>query len=133
VNIFKMKNSSKDKTYKTIEDLNSGEYPHEPLLVTDNNLDETINRYPFVVIDCWASWCGPCRMIAPIIDDLAENKAGEIVFGKLNVDENRSSSMKYGITAIPTLLIFKNGEFVDRIVGAMPKRVLENKLKNYSR
>lgn len=132
MNIFKKKDSSTDKTYKSIKDLNAGEYPCEPLLVTDNNLDETINRYPFVVIDCWAPWCRPCRMLTPIIDDLAEEKSGEIVFGKLNVDKNRSSSMKYGITAIPTLLIFKDGKLVDQIVGAMPKRVLENKLKNYT-
>lgn len=133
MNIFKKKDSTDGRVYKSIEDLKEEEYPREPLLVTDGNIDETLGRFPFVVVDCWAMWCRPCRMIAPIIDDLAENKAGEIVFGKLNVDKNRSSSMKYGITAIPTLLIFKNGEFVDRIVGAMPKQVLENKLKNYSR
>ncbi|RZN72672.1 MAG: thioredoxin [Candidatus Methanolliviera hydrocarbonicum] len=95
-------------------------------------MDETLGRFPLIVVDCWATWCGPCRMIAPIIEDLAEEKAGEIVFGKLNVDENRSLSMKYGITAIPTLLIFKEGEFVDQIIGAMPKKSLEKKLKGYA-
>jgi len=132
VNIFKKKDSTDGRVYKSIEDLKEEEYPREPLLVTDDNIDETVGRFPFVVVDCWATWCRPCRMLAPIIDDLAEEKSGEIVFGKLNVDNNRSISMKYGITAIPTLLIFKNGKFVDQIVGAMPKKILENKLKSYS-
>ena len=133
VNIFKKFKSKDDgREYKSIADFKEGTYPGEPLLVTDENMDETLGRFPLVVVDCWATWCGPCRMIAPIIEDLAEERAGEIVFGKLNVDENRSISMKYGITAIPTLLIFKEGEFVDQIIGAMPKKSLENKLKGYA-
>ncbi|BDC35883.1 MAG: thioredoxin [Candidatus Methanoliparum thermophilum] len=131
MNIFKKKDTSSDRVYKSIKDFKEGEYPHEPLLVTDETINETISRFPLVVVDCWAEWCGPCRRIAPIIDDLAKEMAGKIVFGKLNVDENRSSSVKYRITAIPTLLIFKDGKFVDQIIGAMPKKALENKLKGY--
>ena len=133
MNIFKRKTKKIDgDTYKSIADFKEGTYPSEPLLITDSNVDETLSRFPLVVVDCWATWCRPCRMIAPIIEDLAEERAGEIVFGKLNVDENRSISMKYGIAAIPTLLVFKNGEFVDQIIGVMPKKSLEKRLKGLS-
>jgi len=81
------------------------------------------------VIDCWAPWCGPCRMIGPVIEELAREMKGKIVFGKLNVDENQQTSMKYKIMSIPTLLVFKNGALVDRFVGAMPKAMLIQKLK----
>jgi thioredoxin 1 len=130
VSIFKRKTKKIDgNTYKSVADFKEGTYPSEPLLITNSNMNETLGRFPFVVVDCWATWCMPCRMIAPIIEDLAEERAEEIVFGKLNVDENRSISMKYGITAIPTLLVFRNGELVDQIIGAMPKKSLEKRLK----
>jgi|YelNatPaOPRAMG01_1025707.scaffolds.fasta_scaffold02368_15 thioredoxin 1 len=103
-------------------------FPTEPVKVVDEEVDDFIHKYPIVVLDCWAEWCGPCRMIAPIIDQLAKEYAGKIVFGKLNVDENFESARRFGIMSIPTLLIFKNGELIDRIVGALPKNVLEAKL-----
>lgn len=84
-----------------------------------------------MVVDCWASWCGPCRMVGPIIEELAKEMKGKIVFGKLNVDENRETSMKYGIMSIPTLLVFKNGNLVDNVIGAMPKEMLKAKLAPY--
>jgi len=101
---------------------------NRPIKITDATFEETIQNYPLVVIDCWAPWCRPCRMVAPVIEELARDYAGKILFGKLNVDENREVSMKYGIMSIPTLLVFKSGKLVDNIIGAMPRQMLESKL-----
>ena len=105
--------------------------PDTPLPINDANIDSTVNKYPILVIDCWAPWCGPCRMVGPIVADLAKEMQGKMVFGKLNVDENRATSMKYGIMSIPTLLVFKDGNLVDNIIGAMPKEMLKAKLAPY--
>jgi len=105
--------------------------PSAPINMTDADIDGNIGKYQTVVVDCWAPWCGPCRMVGPIVEDLAREMKGKIVFGKLNVDENQATSTKYGIMSIPTLLVFKNGELVDRIVGAMPKDSLKAKLTPY--
>jgi thioredoxin 1 len=102
-----------------------------PIHITDADIDEKIGKYQTVAVDCWAPWCGPCMMVGPVIEDLAKEMQGKIVFGKLNVDENRVTSAKYGIMSIPTLLVFKNGELVDRIIGAMPKEMLKAKLNPY--
>ena len=102
--------------------------PDAPLKVTDADIETNIKKYPLMVVDCWAPWCGPCRMIGPIIEELAKEMQGKIVFGKLNVDENRETSMKYGIMSIPALLVFKNGNLVDNIIGAMPKEMLLGRL-----
>lgn len=106
-------------------------WPDTPIHLLDVDVDETIKKYETVVLDCWAPWCGPCRMLGPIIEELATEMHGKIVFGKLNVDENPQTSMKYKIMSIPTLLVFKNGKYVDRIVGAIPKEMLLSKLKPY--
>ncbi|MCD6461708.1 MAG: thioredoxin [Thermoplasmata archaeon] len=107
-------------------------YPSKSVIVTDANLQDTLSRYPFVVLDCWAPWCGPCRMVAPTIDRLAKDLAGRVVFGKLNVDENHRTAAAYGIRSIPTLLFFKNGHLADRVVGALPyphlRRAIEKHL-----
>ncbi len=104
------------------------EMPNTPIELTDGGFDESVKKYQMVVIDCWAPWCGPCRMIHPIVEELAKEMQGKIVFGKLNVDENQGIAMRYQIMAIPSLLVFKNGELADRIVGAMPKEMLMAKL-----
>jgi thioredoxin 1 len=106
-------------------------WPDTPIHLIDADIDETIKKFPTLVIDCWAPWCGPCRMIGPVIEELAKEMQGKIVFGKLNVDENPQTSMKHGIMSIPTMLVFKNGQLVDRFVGAMPKEMLLQKLKPY--
>ena len=106
-------------------------WPDTPIQVTDATMDETIKKYDTIVVDCWAPWCGPCRMVGPIIDELAKEMQGKIVFGKLNVDENQTTSMKHQIMSIPTLLVFKNGSLVDRLVGAIPKEMLKQKLEAY--
>jgi thioredoxin 1 len=112
---------------KTMEN----KWPDTPIHLIDADIDEKIRKYPTIVIDCWAPWCGPCRMVGPVIEELAKEMQGKITFGKLNVDENPQTSMKYGIMSIPTMLVFKNGQLVDRIVGAMPKEMLLQKLKPY--
>ena len=105
--------------------------PNTPLQVTDADIDENIKKYQTIVIDCWAPWCGPCRMVGPIIEDLAKEMQGKIVFGKLNVDENPQTSAKHKIMSIPTMLVFKDGNLVDRLVGAVPKDQLKTKLETY--
>jgi thioredoxin 1 len=105
--------------------------PNEPLTITDADIDDAVKKYNTIVVDCWAPWCGPCRMVAPVIEELAKEMQGSIVFGKLNVDENPATSTKHQIMSIPTLLVFKNGNLVDRLVGAYPKEELKRKLEQY--
>ena len=105
--------------------------PNTPLIVTDADIDEHTKKYLTVVIDCWAPWCGPCQMVGPVIEELAKEMQGKVVFGKLNVDENPATSAKHQIMSIPTLLVFKNDDLVDRLVGAYPKEELKKKLEPY--
>jgi thioredoxin 1 len=104
----------------------------KPIVVSDRNFDQTVKNYPLVVVDCWAAWCAPCRAIAPVIEQLARAFSGKVVFGKLNVDENPETQQRFGIQAIPTLLVMKKGQEVDRIVGAVPKSQLESKINSYA-
>jgi thioredoxin 1 len=99
------------------------------LQITDSNFHELIQGEKPVVVDFWAEWCGPCRMIGPIIEELAESYDGQVIIGKVNVDENDEISTEYGILSIPTVLFFKNGELVNKHVGAASKAVIEEKLK----
>jgi len=103
----------------------------KPIPVTDSNFTETVNKHQLALIDCWAPWCGPCVVIAPIIEGLAKEYAGKVLFGKLNVDENRKTAERFQIFGIPTLLIIKNGKEVDRIVGLVPKDQIEARLKKH--
>lgn len=112
------------------EESNS-DWPSAPVKVSDSDFSEIIQKYPLIIVDCWAEWCGPCRMIGPVVDALAKDYAGKIVFGKLNVDENQKTAMEYKIMSIPTLLVFKDGKLVDQIVGAMPKEQLEPKITKH--
>ncbi|MEM2226470.1 MAG: thioredoxin [Candidatus Bathyarchaeia archaeon] len=99
-----------------------------PAIVTDGDFDRVVRENRLAVIDCWAPWCGPCRVMGPIIDGLASKYAGRVFFGKLNVDENPEVPSRYSIMSIPTLLFFKDGELVDRIIGAVPASEIERKL-----
>ncbi|RZN61468.1 thioredoxin [Methanonatronarchaeum sp. AMET6-2] len=98
----------------------------EPIKVTEENFESVINDNEVVVVDAWADWCNPCKRLEPIIEELAEEYEEEVVFGKLNVDENGGIARKYGIMSIPTLLYFKDGELVNRTVGALPKQQLKS-------
>lgn len=98
------------------------------LELSSQNFDEVVKRCSLLVVDCWAPWCGPCQIVAPVIEELARDYQGKIVFGKLNVDENPTLAMKYQIKSIPTMLIFRNGQFIDRKIGAMPRKMLEPEL-----
>lgn len=95
--------------------------------ITDSNFDQFVKENENVVVDCWAAWCGPCRMLSPIIEQLAEEKTN-IAFAKLDVDKNRAVSIRYGIMSIPTLLYFKNGALVDKTLGALPRQMVEARL-----
>ncbi|OPX59304.1 MAG: thioredoxin 2 [Methanomassiliicoccales archaeon PtaB.Bin215] len=99
--------------------------------VKDSTFEEFIKSAPLVIVDCWAPWCGPCRMLAPIIEQLAEEFQGKIKFGKMNTDENENTPMKFNITAIPTMLVFKNGAQLDRVVGAGNKDFMRQKFSKY--
>ncbi|MEO1051629.1 MAG: thioredoxin [Bacteroidota bacterium] len=96
--------------------------------ITDTNFEEVINSEKPVLVDFWAEWCGPCKMIGPVVEELATDYDGKAVIAKVNVDENPNVSAKFGIRSIPTLLVFKGGEIVDKQVGAVPKGVLSQKL-----
>jgi len=103
----------------------------KPIPVTDSNFNEIVNKNSLALIDCWAPWCGPCVVISPIVEELAKEYAGKVLFGKLNVDENPRTSERFRIFGIPTLLIIRNGKEVDRIVGLVPKDHIKARLKKH--
>jgi thioredoxin 1 len=96
--------------------------------ITDANFDQIISSDKPVLVDFWAEWCGPCKMVGPVVEELAGEYEGKAVVGKLDVDSNPNTSMRFGIRSIPTLLVFKNGQIVDKQVGAVGKPVLAQKL-----
>jgi thioredoxin 1 len=126
IKLAKMKEMIKSSAYKEQE-----KPVIKPVSVTDATFEKTIQNNPLVVVDCWAPWCGPCNMVAPVIEELSRDYAGRILFGKLNVDENPQTSRQYEIMSIPTMLVFKTGKLVDKIIGAMPKQMLEQKITQY--
>lgn len=105
--------------------------PH-PITVTDANFAEEVERSPLpVLLDMWAEWCGPCRTIAPIIEQLAGELAGRMRVGKMNIDENPTIPSRFGVRSIPTLLVLKEGREVDRLVGAMPKQEILRRIQAF--
>jgi thioredoxin 1 len=104
----------------------------KPIEVTDANFKkEVLDSSTPVLVDFWAEWCGPCKMIAPVVEQLAKDFDGKLKVGKVDVDSNQQTSMQFGIRSIPTLLIFKNGRVVDQIVGAVPKQALADKVTKH--
>jgi thioredoxin 1 len=96
---------------------------------TDNNFDQEVLKSDIpVLVDFWAPWCGPCRMVSPLVDELAEELTGKLKVVKVNTDENQEVAVKYGIRSIPTLGIFKDGNIVDGVIGAVPKQTIKNKV-----
>lgn len=103
----------------------------KPIIITDENFeDEVIHSGVPVVIDFWAVWCAPCRLITPIMEELAESYDGKVKIGKLDVDSNQQTAIKFGVRSIPTVLFFKNGKLKDSLIGAGPKRIFVEKLEN---
>ena len=101
-----------------------------PVKVTDSTFEQmVVESDKLVLVDFWAEWCGPCKMIAPILDQIAQELDGKLVIGKLDIDENQDTAMAFGVMSIPTLLLFKGGEPVDRIVGYQPKPQLLARLQ----
>ena len=101
----------------------------KPIEITDENFEtEVMKSGTPVLVDFWAVWCGPCRMVAPIVEEIAKDYDGKLKVGKMDVDANPQASMKFGIRSIPTLMVFKNGKVVEQIVGAVPKKNLLDKI-----
>ena len=100
------------------------------LQITDANFEELLGTGKPMVLDFWAEWCGPCRMVSPIIDELAQEYEGRVTIGQMNVDENDDVVGRFGIRNIPTVIFFKNGEMVDKIVGATSKDKFKEKVEN---
>lgn len=122
----------KQKKMKEMMEKRRGpDFPDSPISLTDGNFHETIQKYPVVVVDLWAGWCAPCRAMEPVIEELAEKYSGKIVFGKLNVDQNPKIPRKFQVSGIPTLLVFKDGELVDRIVGMVTQPKLKLRLEKH--
>ena len=98
------------------------------ITLTDADFDTQVKAHPLLLVDFWADWCGPCRVIAPVLEDLAAEYGGRLVVGKLNVDDNRQTAVRFGVRSIPTLMFFKNGAQTDQVIGAHPKGTLKAKI-----
>lgn len=100
--------------------------------ITDDNFQSEVEGASgLAVVDFWAEWCGPCRMVGPIVEQLAEEYAGEVKVGKLDVDSNQKTAMRFNVRSIPSILFFKDGQLVDTVVGAVPKPALERKFEQH--
>jgi thioredoxin 1 len=97
--------------------------------LSDDSFDGFLKENPLCVVDFWAPWCGPCRMVGPVLDQLAKEYGGRIAFGKLNIDENDEKASEYGVMSIPTIILVKDGDVTDKIVGALPKDRIKQKLE----
>jgi len=101
----------------------------EPLNLGDNTFFQTINKFPLMLVDFWAPWCGPCRMMTPIIDQIGKDYLGKLVVGKMNVDENPLIGRQFSISSIPTLILFKRGKEVNKVIGSVSKNKIDEMVK----
>ena len=99
--------------------------------VTDQNFQDVTGAAGLSMVDFWAVWCGPCRVVAPIVEQLADEYAGKVTVGKLDVDNNQRTATQYNVRSIPTILFFKEGKVVDQVIGAVPRAALESKIKQH--
>jgi thioredoxin len=123
--------TSEAKCGRCGEKLGTAEHDAKPVVITDQTFESDVlqARGRPILVDCWAPWCGPCRMITPILDQLAAESHGSYRIAKLNVDENPQTSSRFQIASIPTLLIFKDGQLVDRMIGVQPKQTIAERLR----
>jgi thioredoxin 1 len=121
----------KAKIAAMLEQAQKGNLINKPFTLTDSNFDSEVTKHDLIVVDFWAPWCGPCRMVGPVIEELASEYAGKVAFGKLNVDQNTTIPSRFAVRGIPTMIIFKDGRAVDTLVGAYPKSHIESKFKPY--
>lgn len=140
-----MSNQSKDeeierikklKAIKMLEGTRTQAKPIEkpiakPIVLTDSSFPAEVAKQKLMVVDFWAPWCGPCKMVGPLIEQLAAEYAGKVAFGKINVDDNQTIPSQFGVQSIPTLVVFKNGEPVETLVGYCPKSQIESKFRPY--
>lgn len=103
----------------------------KPVTIDDDSFDDFVGGNELAVIDFWAPWCGPCKRIAPIVEDLAEEYEGQVAFGKLNTDDNGRTAQRFGVMSIPTLMLFKEGSAVDQVVGVVPKQQLKERIEKH--
>ncbi|MGV8107072.1 MAG: thioredoxin [Nitrososphaerota archaeon] len=101
----------------------------DSLNLDDSNFTQTINKFPLLLVDFWAPWCGPCRMMSPLIDQIGKEYMGKLVVGKVNVDENPTISRQFGISSIPTLILFKRGQAVNKIIGSVSKNKIDEMVR----
>lgn len=103
----------------------------DPLNLDDSNFSQTISKFPLLLVDFWAPWCGPCRMMSPLIDQIGREYMGKLVVGKVNVDENPTISRQFGISSIPTLILFKRGQAVNKIIGSVSKNKIDEMVRTH--
>lgn len=127
----KMKDLAKQGVSNSFSDNGNVVVGAGPVTLNDSNFEDMIKRNHLIVVDFWAPWCGPCRAVTPVIEQLSNELTGKVLFGKLNVDENPVVSSTFGIQSIPTIAIFKNGKMVDGFVGAASKSQILSKISTY--
>ena len=124
----KMKQYKEKNNIGANNKINNETAHNKPITLTDYNFTESVKKHRMLIVDFWASWCGPCKIVSPVIDQLSVELTGKAVFGKINVDDSPSVSNAFGIQSIPTIIIFKNAQAIDRVVGAMTKSQLISKI-----
>lgn len=127
----KMKDLAKQGASNSFSDNGNVVMGAGPVTLNDSNFEDMVKRNQLIVVDFWAPWCGPCRAVSPVIEQLSNELTGKVLFGKLNVDENPVVSSTFGIQSIPTIAIFKNGKMVDGFVGAASKSQILSKISTY--